>query len=223
MKKTILSISMMMFMQFSFAQTPTSNTEQQSNPVINRLNNVVVENKPLKEENIKELNAALVENNYSEFFSKIATYTTKTSQDYIKYLNSKVSEHHIPVYWLMAEHYALMKNYPETHKWLYTAMIMTQQDAALCSDRTARFASQKLLRFFPSIMDAINVSPFEIDKAMQQTIFFIQNVKDRKPPNWVCFYGEEKLNYGANILINKSLWDFERRTVFKTFTEKYSK
>ncbi len=211
-----------MLMQSGFAQTPSTN-QQAPNPVVNKLNEIVIENKPLKEENIKELNSLLSNNNYNEFFTKIGNYTSKTSPDYIKYLNSKVSDHHVPLYWLMAEHYALLKNYPETHKWLYTAMIMTQQDANLCSDRTARFASQKLLRFFPSIMDAINVSPFEIEKGMQQTIFFIQNIKDRKPPNWVCFYGEEKLNYGANVLINKSLWDLERRSVFKSFTEKYSK
>lgn len=222
MKKTILVLSILLSMQNTFAQT-TPKVETPPNTVINKLNSINTENKPLKEENIKELNFLLSQNNYNEFFSKIGLYTTKTSPDYIKYLNSKVQDHHIPLFWLMAEHYAMLKNYPETHKWLYTAMIMTQQDAALCSDRTARFASQKLLRFFPSIMDAINVSPFEINKGMQQTIFFIQNIRDRQSPSWACFYGEEKLNYGANVLISKTLWDIERRAVFKTFTEKYMK
>lgn len=172
---------------------------------------------------IIKMNELLRMQQYDDFFSYISSFNNITKDNYIKYLQDKKYEGHVPLYWLMAEYYAKENNPKETHKWYYIALIMTQQDSYLCSDRTARGAPRKLMKFFPESLNVVNQTPQFIDNAMREVIYFIDNLKNRSDPKWACYYGEQTLQPGANLTIQKEAWPRERQIVFKRFTEKYQK
>lgn len=172
------------------------------------------------DQQIEFLNRLLKEQNYSKFFSEIQSLkVSKTS--YIDYLKSKKYDGIIPIYWLMADYYAQQKNYLKTHKWLYIALIMTQQDSYLCYDQSARNAPRILLHDFPKTLDLTRDSPEYIDQVMPEVVFFIQNLKNRINPIWACSFGINPPIKGNNILIPKENWSSTRAQVLEHFSKNY--
>jgi hypothetical protein len=171
---------------------------------------------------LTKLNGLLSQQDYVGFFSYIKDLDVKDAY-YIKFLESKKYDGHVPLYWLMADYYATHNNEQETHKWLYIATIMTQQDSYLCSDNSARYAAQKLSRAFPKTIDVTQRTPQYIDSVMPEVIYFIQNLKQRSDPKWACNFGEQDLPSSANITIPQANWKKQRDIVFKRFTDKYQR
>ena len=211
-------------LSISFLLLNTSFAEDSSNKIIG-------DNKPLSpikiksnysSEDINTLNMYLEKQDYVGFYDYFQK-TNVAGVSQIKYLEEKKYDGHVPLYWLMAEYYAKSHHDSETHKWLYIATIMTQQDAALCSDTTSRFASQKLLKTFSSAADLVRTTPQYINNAMAETIFFIENLKTRTGPQWACNFGEQQLNPNASILIPKQNWAGVRKKIFDNYTSKFRK
>ena len=174
-----------------------------------------------KFDSFKKMDALLNESDYKEFFVEISKL--ELNDKYIGYLKSKESEYRVPLYWLMANYYANKGNEKEMHKWLYVAVIMTQQDAELCNDKTARYASQKLLKYFPKILEVKNKTSYEIANGMNSAIFFINNIRGRKDPSWACSYGENEVNHSVKVLIDREFWEKERERIFRKYTKDYAK
>lgn len=193
--------------------------------------NLTIDKQQLKSEN-KEiiftqeqkniLDNLLKQQEYQEFFNKIQLNKNSKSS-YISYLLSKKDDGIIPIYWLISDYYAKEKNYLETHKWFYIALIMTQQDSYLCFDETAKNAPRILMKSFPESIDITRKTPQYIDISMREVIFFINNLKTRIPPDWVCNYGEQEILRGREKIKNKESWNKIRSDVFNKFTNKYQK
>ena len=98
-------------------------------------------------EKFKEL---LISENYRDFFGAIADLKNKNKEEYEKVLLSQRDMGHVPVYWLLADLYAggNEKEQELSKKFLYIALIMTQQDSSLCVDQTAKYATSNLLNYF---------------------------------------------------------------------------
>lgn len=224
--KNIFLTSLMFFSVSAFSQnsnTVHTNTQSQTsnNPVVESISQPV-KLSPINQNHINILNQHLSKSDYNSFFSYLAENIDKSNKDYLNYLLSHRESYHVPVYWLIADYYAKEKNSIETHSWFYTAMIMTQQDASVCSDKSSRTASHQLLRFFPAILDLLNKTPHDIRPGMQKAMFFVQNVKIRKSPLWVCSYGNEQLTYKGNPLIPQDLWVTEMNSTFKHLTRNHA-
>ena len=171
-------------------------------------------------EEITKLDSHLANGEYQEFY-EILKNSKVSKNNYISYLLSKQDLGIVPIYWLISDFYAKEGNTKETHKWLYISLIMTQQDAHLCVDKTARNASRKLMKFFPESISITRNTPQHIDQAMREVIYFISNLKMRIEPNWVCYYGDYPIV--ENLVIDKKEWKRERDLVFNKFIEKYQK
>lgn len=181
-----------------------------------------IKKSPLTPEIRQTLDGYLASSSYQDFFAFVIKNPIVDEQ-YIAYLISKKDQGHIPLYWLMANYYAEKENHIEAHKWLYTAMIMTQQDSYLCYDETARNAPRILIRAFPKIIEVTTKSPQHIQPAMSEVSFFLYNVKNRIHPEWVCYYGQNNIFSENEKLIPESAWDERRKSVLDRFTSKYMK
>ena len=168
-----------------------------------------------------QLNNLLNEQNYFEFYDKIKNVNIPPDS-YIKYLSSKKNEGHVPVFWLMAEHHAKNNNQLEAHKWLYIAVIMTQQDSFLCADPTAKFAAQKLNRQFSVAFDIARKTPQHITPAMREVIYFMDNLKERSDPKWACVFGDNYDTYRGKT-ISRLNWKPKREEIYKKFIADYQK
>ena len=183
--------------------------------------NESVSSSKISDSKFEILNQSLREQDYPKFYEAIKTISKK--DDYIKYLTSKISEGHPPLYWLIADYYAVNNNAKETHKWYYISIIMTQQDSALCKDLSSRFATQKILKQFPEVLSVTRQTPQLIQPAMTDVIFFLDNIKVRTDPKWTCDFGDNSFIYPINKTIPKSEWLEKRSIVLKKFTEQYLK
>lgn len=220
--KTLIISSLLFFSSQSFTQTTTiKQPETSTNPVVNSISQP---NKlaPINQSHINILNQHLSKANYNSFFNFISENIDTSHPNYIKYLMTHVESYHVPIYWLIADYHAKQKNSLDTHYWFYTAMIMTQQDASVCSDKSSRSASHQLLRFFPNILNILNKTPHNIRPGMQKAMFFVQNVKTRKSPLWVCSYGSEGVTFMGNPLIPKDLWSQEMHDTFRHITRNHA-
>lgn len=171
-------------------------------------------------EQIIQLDIFLNEENYSKFYEYINN-SNVSEYGMIQYLLTKSLMGHIPTYWLLAHLYSFEKNNEETHKWFYVALIMTQQDAELCSDSSAKVASKTLLRNFNNIVDIINRTPQYITPSMQFAGDFVRTLKQRSNPKWVCSYGIYELADKNNITIPSKYWNETRNSVLKDILSKY--
>lgn len=171
-------------------------------------------------EQLIQLDIFLNEENYPKFYEYINN-SNVSEGGMIKYLLTKSLMGHIPTYWLLAHLYSFEKNNEETHKWFYVALIMTQQDAELCSDSSAKIASKTLLRDFNNIVDIINRTPQHIVPSMQFAGDFIRTLKQRTNPKWVCSYGIYELAEKENITIPLKYWNETRNAVLKDILSKY--
>ncbi len=170
----------------------------------------------------QKLDTLLAASSYQDFFAFVVKNPI-VDEEYISYLSSKKDQGQIPLYWLMANYYAEKENHLEAHKWLYIAMIMTQQDSYLCYDETARNAPRILIRSFPKIIEVTTKSPQHIQQAMSEVSFFVYNIKNRINPEWVCNYGQNNIFSEKDKLIPESSWDERRKSVLDRFTSKYMK
>ena len=171
-------------------------------------------------EQINRFNDLLDKQDYVTFYD-VFQNTDVSGDNYIKFLLDRQRAGHVPLYWLMANYYATIKNESETHKWLYIATIMTQQDAALCSDQTSKFASQKLMRAFPLAPDLVRITPQYTPIVMPEVIYFIQNLKSRSNPIWACNFGQGQLAAKGSALIPQTSWDSQRKKIFKQYTDRF--
>lgn len=219
MKKSLLILlCFSLFTINSFADVNKNNPSKKSLLDIEKqYSNTVDYTKEDKQKMIQLLN----QDSYGEFFSYIKTHPV-SSNYYIIFLESLKNEGHIPVYWLMAEYYSTQKDKElETHIWYYTAIIMTTEDANLCTDPTAKYAADKISKKFKNSYDLVNKTPQYIIPAMREVTFFLQNLKQINPPNWVCAYGTSKSITGNNILIDSVYWTETRERILNSFINNY--
>lgn len=211
-KSTQIVKTLIFLSYLCFANTYAQNIEQNKTSIA----------KDYNQEQLALLNGLLDRQDYATFYEKFKSINVQSSSQ-IKYLDDLKHVGHTPLYWLMADYYAKNKNPFQTHKWLYIATIMTQQDSYLCVDGSSKFATQKLLRSFPSTTDITLKTPTEISRAMPEVIFFIENLKTRTNPSWACMFGEYPVTNKDRILTSKSNWASTRAKVFSTFTKNYKK
>lgn len=169
---------------------------------------------------IRTLDLFLQAENYTKFYDYLNTLYVE-DQGMIKYLLSKSSEGHIPTYWLLANLYSLANDFPNTHKWLYIALIMTQQDAELCTDASARVAPKTLIRDFNNVVDVTNRSPQFIVSGMKDAAYFIRSLNQRTRPDWVCSYGTSNMATDAHITIPPTFWNKVRAEKMAEIISRY--
>lgn len=216
MKKIIAALLLISQIPLGLAQDNNTTSKNNKEAI------TTSDKKDISQEQISTLNNYLTDQKYEEFFNSIKAYNLSDSS-YISYLNSKTTEGHIPVFWLMADYYSKNNKLLDAHKWFYISLITTQQDSYLCTDITSRNAPRILMKSFPASIDATRKSPQYIDEAMREVNYFITNLHNRPSPLWVCYYGEDPVKKGVEPLIPKSLWPSERQKVFNRFTETYQK
>ncbi len=220
MKQKILILSSILFAVNVYAQEKNINNTISQNTAKPIAQNV--QDKPYTQEQINTLNNHLSKNDYQEFFASLKQFKVSPNH-YINFLLTKKHDGIVPVYWLIANHYAKEKNELETHKWLYVSLIMTQQDAYLCKDESAMQATNKLMEFFPETIYLTRNSPNLISQAMREVIFFVQNLKKRIHPEWACYYGSDKIDPSKGLLVNESEWGSRRTYIFNRFVARYQK
>lgn len=227
MKKIMASL-MMTSLSFCFNASSLAQNKEIKNDIVNKqsFNNMEkLSNNYGTDFNNEEkilLENLLEKQDYTSFYD-VFQKSKSTLDKKIEYLNLKKDDGHVPLYWLMADSYAKVKNELDAHFWLYVATIMTQQDAELCYDTTAKFASQKLLRAFPAAPDLTRRTPSFIKPSMDKTIFFIQNLKIRTNPIWACALGTNPVLPGNRILHDRGSWAETRKRVFDLYTKNYTK
>ena len=214
--KIIITLLASIFSLNVYAQKETASPLDLVKPVIKP-----VQLKKINKESLEVLNTTLRTNDYFKLFE--ITSSLVKDEDYINFLLSKVNEGHPPIYWLMADYYSLNNNPKESHKWYYIAIIMTQQDSALCLDLSARFSSQKIMKFFPEALTVTRQTPQFIQPAMTEVIFFLENIKQRANPTWACSFGDNEYMYPFEKTIKSHLWSNKREEVLKKFSSPYSK
>lgn len=205
----------------SFLLSTSINAQTASSKTDTSVVNPVKIPSDFSQEQQSQLSNLLKEQNYFEFYDKIKNVNI-SPDSYIKYLSSKKNEGHVPVFWLMSEYYAKNNNPLEAHKWLYIAVIMTQQDSFLCSDPTAKFAAQKLNRQFSLAFDIARKTPQYIQPAMREVIYFMDNLKERSDPKWSCVFGDNYDTY-SDKTVSKSIWKMKREEIYKKFIADYQK
>lgn len=192
---------------------------------------------------------------YGNFFALVEKYNGR-DPSLEKFLEKQASNGHIPVFWLLANYYAVQSitnkntsapvvvnnaltnninieknnhdNIINTHKWLYIATISTQQDSYLCTDNSARSVTKILNTYFNFPVDVARDTPQFTENAMSQTIFFLDNLKVRQDPTWICkSYGSVKkatnLQNTNRITLPKEYWSAKRKEVLKSLTHYYQK
>lgn len=226
MKNKIIFSLLLISYSTVFAQQPSNSLPSQQNSQSQTLpqKNTKEEAKDVNytKEEINKLNEHLSKDEYQEFFSLIQK-TKVSKNNYIEFLLSKKHEGRVPLYWLMADYYAKEKNELETHKWLYIALIMTQQDSFLCKDESAKNAPRKLMEFFPDAVYLSRTTPRFIEQAMREVSFFIPNLKQRISPEWACYYGTKPNTKSKPELIDKLKWTSERERIFNKFMSSHQK
>lgn len=179
-------------------------------------------NEPTREdytqEEIYKLNELLEKQNYISFYDLFQSLNVSGIKQ-IDFLDKNKYKGHVPLYWLMADYYAKVNNIEQTHKWLYIATIMTQQDAEICTDTTSTGASRKLIKAFPLSTEITRATPEYIYPIMKEVIFFVENIKERSHPIWACNFGEVDPIPGHTILYSENSWDSTRNTVLQRYKD----
>lgn len=170
---------------------------------------------------IRVLDEFLTKEDYVHFFEYFSSINVESNAP-LKYLNSKIDDGHIPLFWLMSNEYASIKDSFNTHKWLYTALIMTTQDANLCNDRTSLVAPKTLLREFPNILNITTKTPQDIQPAVEDSARFIRNLKKRTNPKWTCTYGSNPVAADKQTVVDPYFWKEIRSDVIARFLQPYN-
>lgn len=165
---------------------------------------------------------ALKTQNYVSFYDEFAKYNSLPHEQ-LKYLETKLYDGHAPIYWLVADLHSKLGNDYDTHKWLYVAIIMTKQDSELCSDPSAKNSVNYLLKAFPKAVEITKTTQQNVKPAMNEVIFFLNNLKQRSNPIWACSYGTLKLLPHQIPLVPEQRWDSLRKQVFEDFTKDFTK
>lgn len=229
MKKTILALSLLSIVtiNFSHAQTQTTNNKPKI-LTIEELENQKSkkfdpnEKRTFTPEEIRSMEALIEKKDFANLYDYLKNVKVSPI-NYINYLESKRDLGIIPLYWLMADYYSFQPNAIEaTHFWSSVAAITTAQDAEICMDSTAKFASQKMVKSFPNSQSVIARTPQFIDPTMPKVKFFISNLKTRITPEWVCVFGDNYNKYKNNLVVPRNEWEQKRYEVFKKFTSKFS-
>ncbi len=231
-KKTILSLITITFLTLyggqAIAQSQSINSRNISifdQPSTNENIQYKTELPPFKdnipkysEENEYLLKDLLKKENYIDFYKAIISIPIK-KEAFLKFLLENRFEGHVPVYWMLTDYYSKEGMAEETHKWYYIALIMTQQDSYLCIDTSAKGTPRYLMKFYMEALSLTRKTPQYIDPAMREVVFFLDNLKTRSHPSWVCRYGQITGYSNPNGLIDKNNWKETRATVLKRFTD----
>jgi hypothetical protein len=223
MLKQIACVALLLTSSLSFSQEVNNKNNLNQSPTINEKQSK--EKYPgvnFTTDQILKMNELLFKNDYQNFYNFILS-SKVSRENYISYLLSKQYDGIVPIYWLIADFYAQEKKFYDAHKWFYISLIMTQQDAYLCSDESAKNASRKLMEFFPESVFVTRATPQYIEDSMREVNFFITNLKTRIEPNWVCYYANKAPSNVKNMLIERNFWGRERERVLKNFVDKYQK
>lgn len=168
-----------------------------------------------------KLDNDLSSQNYSDFFSTLES--ADVSSDYYEhYLLTKTDDGIAPVYWVLANFYTHQGKIAEAKRWLYTAIITTQQDQNLCLDKSSRIATNQLIHAFPDTIDMDRKNPQYNQKSIQDAIFFIKNLKTRAFPGWVCNFGQDPVKPGMSPVLPRASWPKEYQRILDDFTRNLS-
>jgi hypothetical protein len=168
-----------------------------------------------------KLDSDLSSQNYSDFFSTLES--ANVSSDYYEhYLLTKTDDGIPPVYWVLSNYYTHQGKIADAKRWLYTAIITTQQDQNLCLDKSSRVATNQLIHAFPDTIDMDRKNPQYNQKAIQDAIFFIKNLKTRAFPGWVCNFGQDPVKPGMSPVMPRAQWSKEYQRILDDFTRNLS-
>lgn len=222
-----LSLLSILISNLSYAQTQT-NLNKTKILTIDELENKKSkkfdpnEKRTFTPEEINSMESLIAKKDFANLYDYLKNVKVSPN-NYITYLESKRDLGIVPLYWLMADYYSFQPNAIEaTHFWSSVAVITTSQDAEICSDPTAKFASQKMIKSFPNSQSVIARTPQYIDSTMPKVKFFISNLKTRITPEWVCVFGDNYNKYKNDLLLPRNEWEQKRFEVFKKFTSKFS-
>lgn len=162
------------------------------------------------------LDSFLHKQDYYQFethFNKLLT----TPEERKSYLFQYIHSGHAIVYWLMANEFSkevLSSNYlvedkkllDFTKTMIYTALLITEQDSNVCMDREPANAARKLLSQYSAIMGFERKYFGNNEQIMQKSISFLDNLKNRPEPMWVCLQYGNRMNiatYGKTYNVNE--------------------
>lgn len=166
-----------------------------------------------------QIELSLAQKKYDTFFDVITQ--VRADETLTKFLEAKIHDGHIPVYWVLADINARHKTGLDAHKWLYIATIMTEQDIVLCGDKSIEGYTKKILRSFPDTIYYTRATPYYIQDAMKRTYDFISGIKERQPPNWICSMRVETKNMRRAKPIHRSKWESTRSRILEDYAGKY--
>lgn len=167
---------------------------------------------------LSQIDLSLRQRKYDLFFTLVSD--VKANSELINFLEGKVQSGHVPIYWMLADIHARDKSGLDAHKWLYVATIMTEQDIALCGDKSVNDYTKKILKSMPDTVYYTRSTPFYIKEAMTKTYEFISNISDRQPPDWVCSLKDPTIKSKSKPL-SKSKWNLERRKILEKYASEY--
>lgn len=230
MKKTILFLSALFIFNIAFSQTQITSSpskikiltvEELENQKSKKFNEGASRN--FSNEEISSMELLINQKDFSNLYEYLKKVNVSPS-NYIAYLESKKDLGIIPLYWLMADYYSFQSNAVEaTHFWSSVAVITTAQDANLCFDTTVKYAPQKMIKSFPNAQTTISKTPQFTNTTMPKVKFFINNLKTRITPEWVCVFGDHYITkYKSNPVISKNEWEEKRLEIFTKFTSKFT-
>ena len=159
---------------------------------------------PLYANNTNELDNFLNNQDYYRF--ELNFQQLNTSQERKDYLFKHIYSGHAIVYWLLANEFSqdiMASKYVVqdksqidfTKRMIYTALLITEQDAAVCMDRKSLNAARSILYRFPQITDFERRYFINNIESMNKSVEFVENLKNRQEPKWVCLQYGDKMNY----------------------------
>lgn len=171
-----------------------------------------------------QMELALNQNKYDTFFDYVSQ--VKSDDSLVKFLESKIHQGHIPVYWILADINSKRRTGLEAHKWLYIATIATEQDVVLCGDRNLDGKTKEILRSFPETIHYTRGTPYYINDSMKRTYEFLANLKERQSPNWICAMStakDKEKNKGKKRArpVHRSKWETTRMKVLEDYAGQY--
>lgn len=167
----------------------------------------------------RELDDLLDKQNYIQFYDMFSEYDNKPLIQ-LEYLNAQVNNGHIPIYWLLSDKNLRLKRSYDGLRYGFIALIMTQQDSALCINKESNRAANNLLNFFKETQSALRSGDqSEKSEGIQGAIFFISNLKKRSHPKWSCLYSLDVRGDGSidTDVVRANLWPEYRKNVLDKY------
>ncbi len=178
-----------------------------------------VNNKSYPIEVETELKKYLDQEKYDDFYNLIIK-TPISKENYIRYFEGIKNEGHIPLYWLMAEYYASQNDENNTMRWLYTALILSEQDSNICNNSSN--AVYYLLKNHPKAEEISRKNPQKNSIILKEVYKFIVSLRIRSHPKWACVYGKDMGTSVRDVTLPQERWGEERLRVLKKYDDLFN-